>query len=360
MSSQLPELTPSGEDKKVKSWIATLASLIVSGPAFAIDVSSCDPALVRMTYKATSKSSSDFRLSNLVDETTYKGLTKNMKGTGYLYGVPVGASYDDYQQNWMHLHRDLKVSLSAEESRSVAWTGVPLENSDYGKCLAALVSIATTGITLTPKSATENDILVEVTWRVPQGTALLEVDAVWAASDEKLLILPPAKLKNGATSFLVKRPVTGSINVFVNVQQQFSDHLVVAAYSPPPPLPPTPNKDTYLAFCGKTAGPFECGNEFFNDAKHQPNGTTIPQNLFIAGGGQTYINCFHPDVGYRFDPASVRFWNWSVNGDGGKAAVTSNPVTNSEICVRADGTVGTGGQNSVGFGLIQVTQLPLN
>src|SRR4051812_43998989 len=58
----------------------------------------CQDALVKSTYTSQSQASDDWRLAKLVSQSSYDEIKQSAGVNVVIYGVPVGASYDDFRK----------------------------------------------------------------------------------------------------------------------------------------------------------------------------------------------------------------------------------------------------------------------
>ena len=79
----------------------------------------CDSALIKSTYNSFASDQTDWRLATLVSEKDYNEIKQEAGGNAVIYGIPVGASYSDFQKN---IHDKLQThneSLSRIQIRNV-------------------------------------------------------------------------------------------------------------------------------------------------------------------------------------------------------------------------------------------------
>jgi hypothetical protein len=111
-------------------------ALVVLPTTLAGAKENCDSALVVATYSDQSSYSSDWRLATFVSREAYNELKKGMSGNAVIYGVPVGASYDEYKRNIEKLTQSHKESLTINQARQILWRGLDAGAVNaYSKCL---------------------------------------------------------------------------------------------------------------------------------------------------------------------------------------------------------------------------------
>ncbi|UGX95498.1 hypothetical protein G6321_00010290 [Bradyrhizobium barranii subsp. barranii] len=68
-------------------------------------IQSCDAALVKATYNEVEFDYADWRMAEKVDQASYDQSKTDIGANATIYGVPVGATYGDFQQNIQTLKR---------------------------------------------------------------------------------------------------------------------------------------------------------------------------------------------------------------------------------------------------------------
>src|SRR5271157_4630351 len=103
----------------------------------------CDAALVKSTYNSFSSDQMDWRLATLVTEKDYNEIKQDAGGSAVIYGVPVGANYDEYRKNVTEKLASYHESLTRNQIKNILWTGLdPNAKSAYSECLQAQVFAA--------------------------------------------------------------------------------------------------------------------------------------------------------------------------------------------------------------------------
>jgi hypothetical protein len=104
------------------SFIAAVLILAVHSAAHADDLGGCDAALIKETYNSFSSDQTDWRLATLVSEKDYNEIKQDAGGTAKIFGVPVGASYSEYQKNVHDKLQTYNESLTRNQLRNILWT----------------------------------------------------------------------------------------------------------------------------------------------------------------------------------------------------------------------------------------------
>jgi hypothetical protein len=216
----------------------TLLYLFGVRSAIAQDGQNCDNALVRATYNNTSSRFLDYRLADYVDENTYNSLTTGIAASTVIYGVPVGADYKSFKQDVQRRVHSHDESLSIDELRNVAWTGLDeRSNTPYIAC----VNAQNKNLRLIPVKATTHDIRFEVRY-APVGASPIPLPVTWQGNivtQEKL----PSEIPAGGFTIVVQRPKPddGESSLAVN-GAGFTDSVTLTPLPPVLPTPsPTPN-----------------------------------------------------------------------------------------------------------------------
>ncbi len=199
-------------------------------------IKDCDSALVRATYNKIDFQFSDWRLAEKVDEGTYNQIKTDAGANAVIYGVPVGASYSNFQENIKSLKRDRQESYTSESFRNISWTGLdPNSVGPYQDCLKAAAVAARKSIVLLPERATATDISFKLFYTPSGSVAPNPVPVKWTIGEGSVASLP-SKVPAGSTLIVVKRPpreVTLAVNA---IAVGDSDSVVLTPL--PKPLPP--------------------------------------------------------------------------------------------------------------------------
>ncbi len=212
--------------------------------ASAQNVSDCNAALVMSTYNRLDTSHTDWRVASLVTEKEWDEINNQFHGNATIYGIPMGASYQDYHNRVTDKLNSYNESLTQDELVNVAWTGLdPNGTNGYVKCLETVESKQ--GLKMIVTRATEEEVSVRIAWQ-PTGihqptTATPTWD--WNADGKSKL---PKTVVSGAKSFTLPRPNKRRI-----LTANFDGQEAVLVITPYPP-PPTPNTTITYASCVET------------------------------------------------------------------------------------------------------------
>lgn len=263
--------------------VAVGLSLCVGGAVRAAEVSACDAALIKSTYNRIESSHLDWRLASMVDRKTYEEIKHTAGASAVIYGIPVGANYDDFRRRAARESSRYAESLTHDHAINIMWTGLDSKaGSAYSECLAAVV-LTLRGLHLTVRSATVNDVAILVTW-VPQGEGdRRTIDVTWSGlTRESSGELLPTRMTAGGRTVLVDRPLTQR-NLAVNAPG-FTGFVVLA------PLPPSPERAVAVVWSTDRPGDDGAGKKVLCTDNSGPNrpflpavGCTIPGDLIHTG-----------------------------------------------------------------------------
>ena len=195
--------------------------------------STCEEALVRATYNHLSSDHLDQRLALFVTQSEYDEIKHDAGANAVIYGVPVGASYSDFQTRARSQTSSTQQSLTHDQASNIMWTGLdPNSPNAYSQCLQTQV-LSLGGLHLSVKGATTSDIALIATWR-PEGKNPSTIPVQWGG-DGRLIAGLPKQLTSGQADMVVRRPTKQSTLV-INYPG-FGDSVTL---EPLPPLPPIP------------------------------------------------------------------------------------------------------------------------
>src|SRR5262249_51255604 len=135
----------------------------------------------------------DWRLASLVTSSTYDEIKHDAGVSALIYGVPVGANYDDFHKRVEQRLNQFSTSLTHDQAVNIMWTGLdPNAVTAYSRCLDTQV-LSSRGMHVVVKSATASDIAVLLRW-VPQGSDPATIRLSWSGVtiDSAKLPLPTA------------------------------------------------------------------------------------------------------------------------------------------------------------------------
>lgn len=174
-----------------------------TAPALA-DVTDCKDDLVRATYNRFDSNQIDYRLASHVSKTAYTEIKNEAGANAVIYGFPVGASWDDFQQRASAAEKDFQTSLTENQATNIMWTGLdPSSSQVYENCLQTLVALSG-GLHLLVKKATPTDVTVVVKWS-PVGDDPGKIRATWSSDPINGHQLP-TNFGQGETSVTIPRP----------------------------------------------------------------------------------------------------------------------------------------------------------
>lgn len=228
---------------KLLTIAAVTCVVVYSLPAQAAPtIKDCDKALSQSYLKEASSIKSDWRLSTLVTQEQWSEQKQGANATGAIYGVPIGASYEDFKKNSQKFYSEHNESLNINVTRSVAWQGLQSTNVDaYKACLSALRS-SNPGIYLAVAKQTQNQISLTAFYNAGPSDPD-DISIAWDDSSKLLGKRAPDKLhRHTEIGITLARPTSGE--ALVGVSQKASlfgqvsvagDTLIVEPVSPMPP-----------------------------------------------------------------------------------------------------------------------------
>jgi hypothetical protein len=270
-----------------------LLSILISARA-ASPQSVCDAALIKSTYNSFSSDQMDWRLATLVSERDYNEIKQDAGANAVIYGVPVGATYSDFQKSVHDKLQTYNESLTRNQLRNILWTGLdPNSPGAYEECLKAQV-FAARGLHMAVKFATKSDISLVVKWN-PQGSDPANIPVTWNWQGASAAPLPKS-IQQGDTIVVVQRPKqerTLALNY-----KGFSDSVVLEPLEKLPPLPPTkPLVNTTEVYWSDDTASGACkdfGAWATVCSPDKPEGWTIVTQVFELTGdraGCAYAEC---------------------------------------------------------------------
>ena len=138
----------------------------------------CAAALVKATYNSFSSDHVDQRLASFVTEGEYNEVKHDAGANATIFGIPIGANYDDFQRNAHQRATSYSTSLTHDQAQNIMWTGLdPHATSAYSECLKANV-FSQRGLHVAVRAATANDVSIIVSW-LPQGNDPKEAFPRW-------------------------------------------------------------------------------------------------------------------------------------------------------------------------------------
>ena len=215
------------------SRIALLFLISISFPAssFADGTtagSGCAEALVMASYSNISVEHSDWRIATYVTENEWNTAQLQAGANAVIYGVPVGASYSDFQQRVREKTDSYAESLTHDQAINIMWTGLdPSSGNAYSDCLKAKV-FSQAGIHLAVDRATKEQVSILVNW-IPSQSEKQTAKPLWSWQGGGPF---PESIPSGQTIVTLTRPQTAQI-ITVNYLGH-ADSLTIVPY---PPIP---------------------------------------------------------------------------------------------------------------------------
>jgi hypothetical protein len=205
-----------------------------------VDISQCNAALIKDTYNVQTSRLKDWRLAERVDKETYNEIKDKAGANAVIYGVPVGASWEEFSKNVENLKSSHSESLREEEAINILWTGLSPQSGDaYKHCLDDVTR--SPGIYLTVVHATETDVSINVRW-LPMG-GLDTVHLLWSGELANHANHLPSSIRTGSQTIVVKRPSVEqqlAVNAVDNRQVSFASDSIVLTSLPVKPSAPPP------------------------------------------------------------------------------------------------------------------------
>jgi hypothetical protein len=223
--------------------LAIALSLTCGNSSFAstIPLQQCNATLIQSTYMLTNDQFSDYRLAQQVDQSTYDEIQKSAGVNAVIYGVPVGASYSDFQKNISNMRSSTDVSLTQNDFTNIAWTGLTdANNQAYSACVNALVA-SSRGLNLFVERATDTDVVVSLNWTAT-GNQSNKINITWTSFGLETSALPNTAI--AGTQFIdFKRP-TKDTSIIVNSTDVGDASFIVLTPLPTPIKPVGPVLNT--------------------------------------------------------------------------------------------------------------------
>lgn len=204
---------------------------VSAGP---LPIEQCNAALIQATYATSEGRFKDYRMAEHVDRGTYDEIKKSAGVSAVIYGVPVGANWDEFKKNISSLKMDTQESLTESEFKNVAWTGLTdINGQAYSNCLKTLVAFAS-GLTLSLEHATDTEVAVSLKWTA-KGQEPNTIKITWDSHGLESSPLP-TEATAGAQTLRFRRPKAETF-VIVNGLAVGDTSFIVLTALPPPPSP---------------------------------------------------------------------------------------------------------------------------
>jgi hypothetical protein len=181
---------------------------------FAQGIDQCSDALVLAHLASNDQYQSDFRLAAFVNRNVWEQSSHDGGVNALIYGVPVGASYDDFHKRAEASASGVSQRLTIQQSHNIQWTGLdPNAPSVYEKCVDAIANQQ--GLHLYVVAATERDITVNIRWTPIGMKGLQAIPVSWSGADAAMLQRLPKTIVPGGTVIVLQRP-TQALTLGVN------------------------------------------------------------------------------------------------------------------------------------------------
>ena len=261
----------------------------------------CDAALIKATLVTSSSVHSDWRLATMVTQENYEQLKKDFAASATIYGVPMGANYGEFQQNYQKFVSTHNESLTIDQARNLAWTGLdPSSPGVYEACLQKEL-LSSDGLHAGVIAATPSDISILLRWFVPTGpktaTVTWNPPSIAGTSLER-------SFTSGLHTIRVPRP-----NIQLALSGNFKGFTTSAIILEPLPKAPKP---VQLVTMDLKAGTFQ---PIQSAGKHQVPGCACGNDsVLLVDKNNKNISVINVDAG---KPAVFRWDNtWVCQGQG--------------------------------------------
>lgn len=208
-----------------------LALLAAPLPALA----KCEEALVTSTMSTLEASDSNWQLAQLVDEQTYNSRKTSAGGSATIFGIPMGADYDQFRQNVSSRLNSTNSRWSSSQINNVLWTGLdPTSASAYSACLNSEI-FNQNGLHAAVVGSGENNVLIRVRWYVPGN--LNTANVTWTEPQIAGSMLE-SSFSQGDATISVPRPAATTV-LAASYGGYTTAPLVLEPLPEPGPLEPT-------------------------------------------------------------------------------------------------------------------------
>lgn len=195
---------------RIVLWLTVSCCLAASGEFSIVSADPCDATLVVATVNASQSSHTDWRVSYLITESNYDEVKKDLGLKAVIKGVPLGGNWDDFHANQQTRSSQYGESLTADQARSIALTGLDKNSVDaYKACLQAKVFLSN-GIHAAIVLENENDVAIYVVYKVPKGPLVANIvwDPPQLAKSTRKPITSTEVADAGAKTIVILRPKT--------------------------------------------------------------------------------------------------------------------------------------------------------
>jgi hypothetical protein len=206
-------------------------AVFLSSPAYSQQSTGCAEALVMATYSRIDLSHTDWRLASYVTENEWNTIKRDAGLNVVIYGVPIGASYKEFQDSVKQKTDSYNESLTQDQATNIMWTGLdPNSANAYSECLKAQI-FSQPGLHLAVKAATKDQVSVLTVWTPVGDVHTATPQWSWKGGGAAML---PKSVPPGSHVTVLPRPKDAQI-LAVNFKG-YQDSIIVNAFPPPPTM----------------------------------------------------------------------------------------------------------------------------
>ena len=188
----------------------------------------CTPALIKATYSRMDMSNSDWRVASLVSEKDYEEIKRDAGVNATIYGIPMGATYADFQKRVRETTNNYSASLTQSQATNVLWTGLNAASSNaYSECLRT--QFGQYGLHLGVRSATKDEVAVLIVWNGRNSNNAVRLEWQWSGDGKNKL---PKSVVVGERVVVLTRPTQQQM-LAVNYKG-YTDSLIIEPYPADP------------------------------------------------------------------------------------------------------------------------------
>ncbi len=266
----------------------------------------CTDALVKDTYASNSGDYINWKMASKVTNNQWQQISRDAGLNVKIYGVPIGASYKEFQDKVSTYSRADEQELTASQFNNIAWTFLDPNGAEaYQACVNAQLNQS--GIHIGVSSATADEVAIQVKY-IAVGSQKNRIKPNWQRSGERSNRFPDY-IDAGTNLIVLKRPIKEL--VFAVGYEGLGDSVTIGPINVPKYLPPKRRVATPLT---KTSGPLPSGdcknfsNWYTLCSEPQPGDWELVSHTFQLSGDRYcgfYANCEKTEennkrVCYRF------------------------------------------------------------
>jgi hypothetical protein len=286
------------------------------------DVSKCDATLVRETSQEKDVSQKDYRLALLITKDVYQKLYQSLDAKAIVYGIPMGAGFEEYHANAVHMKSYLAESYNESRLREVAKTYLSRDGARlYGECLRA-VAMSMQGLHLFIRNGSPQDrqTILAAYWY--DTNKLKPITVSWEPSVVAGKTLG-SKINVGENLIPLATPTTDRLKLILHYPGQDQEVTIEPIASPPPLY----------------EGPTYVRRVLFSCA------ATSQDRDNAACGGPSVPTCIGPDSGNTFDSTTPAIEQYQEGAGSAKLWVAKQSA--NEICFYGSAVPVSPGSNNV-------------